>query len=68
MEIRNDEDFVSLKSLLLKEIQESRFLNETLLKRSQKLKEVLGVFESRIEFEDTICLKEGDIRELNYLI
>jgi hypothetical protein len=57
-----------LKDQLMKEIEQSKFLNEMLQRRGQKLKEIMNIFESRIEFQENICLKDGDIIELKKLI
>lgn len=32
------------------------------------MREIINVFESRIEYEENICLKEGDIIDLKNLI
>ena len=52
----------------MKEVEQSRYLNEVLLRRIQRMKELLNAFEWRIEFDEFICLKEKDVEELRKLI
>jgi hypothetical protein len=52
----------------MKEIEQTKYLNETLQRRNQRMNEIINVFETRIEYEENICLKEADITDLKKLI
>ena len=52
----------------MKEIEESKYLNEVLLRRIHRMKEIITIYETRIEFEENICLKQKDVEDLRNLI
>ncbi|CDW88953.1 UNKNOWN [Stylonychia lemnae] len=52
----------------MKEIEESKYLNEILQRRIQRMSEILKIYEIRIEFDENICLKQSDVEDLRKLI
>lgn len=52
----------------MKEIEESKYLNEVLSRRIQKMCEMLRIFDMRIEFDENLCFKQGDVQDLRVLI
>eukprot|EP00347_Sterkiella_histriomuscorum_P018638 403344755 len=66
--IQDQEEIKKFKLLLMKEIEESKYLNEVLTRRIQRVKEILNVFEIRIEFDENLCLKQADVEDLRKLV
>ncbi len=62
------EDLKLFKELLMKEIEESKYLNEVLQRRLEKQNQMLQIFDIRIEFNENLCLKQGDVEDLRGLI
>lgn len=54
---KDAEDIHKLKNLLMKEVEQSKFLNELLMRRVQRMKEIVNIYELRIEFDENLCLK-----------
>ncbi len=57
-----------LKKTLLKQIIEANELNSMLAQWCDKVKDIIDLFDVRIEFEDRIILKNWDVEKLNQLV
>ena len=58
-------DTTELKRVLLGLIGETHQAHELLVLRCNKLREMLDLYEARIQFDDLLVLKEKDVERLN---
>ena len=67
MNFRIDEgtDIHELKRMLMQLISETQTLYETLHLRSNKLREVVDLYQSNVQFDDMLFLKEKDLNRMN---
>jgi hypothetical protein len=58
-------DVTDLKKVLISLIADTQQNNETLVSRCNKLREMLDLYEARIQFDDMLFLKEKDVQRMN---
>ena len=58
-------DILELKRTLLSLISDTHLLHNTLLTRCNQLRDMLTLYESRIQFDELLFLKDKDISRMN---
>ena len=63
--LNENTDTVELKRVLLTLISDTQQTQEILVQRCAKLREMLDLYEARIQFDDMLFLKEKDVQRMN---
>eukprot|EP00347_Sterkiella_histriomuscorum_P012125 403369797 len=58
-------DITELKRILITLISETKQTEEVLVNRCNKVREMLDLYEARIQFDDMLFLKERDVQRMN---
>lgn len=68
LEVSSQEDLLTIKAILLKQITQGNMMYETLVARCQRIKEILNIFTSSIQLNNMLFLKEIEVSKLNNLM
>ncbi|CDW91617.1 UNKNOWN [Stylonychia lemnae] len=63
--INENTDITELKKVLINLIAETQQTEEVLVNRCNKIREMLDLYEARIQFDDMLFLKEKDVQRMN---
>lgn len=63
--IGENTDIGELKKILIQLISDTKQTQETLALRCNKVREMLDLYEARIQFDDMLFLKEKDVNRMN---